>query len=69
MHFDEKDFTIQVSLDLIYKDFMMTDHHTHDNPQIDIVEPKTPTWAKIFAPIVALLVLSIQYDALTIILS
>lgn len=40
---------------------MMTDHHTHNTPQIDIVEPKTPTWAKIFAPLVALAVLAIQY--------
>lgn len=47
----------------------MTDHHTHDNPQIDIVEPKIPTWANVSAPIVALLVLAIQYDALTTILS
>lgn len=40
----------------------MADHHTHDNSyHIDIAEPKIPTWAKIFAPLVALAVLAIQY--------
>lgn len=41
----------------------MTDHHTPDSTQIDIAEPTIPTWAKIFAPLVALVVLAIQYCA------
>lgn len=43
----------------------MTDHHTHDSSHIDITEPRIPTWAKIFAPLVALAVLAIQYCLFT----
>lgn len=43
----------------------MANHHTHDSNYIDVTEPKIPIWAKIFAPLVALAVLAIQYCSLT----
>lgn len=43
----------------------MTDHHTPKSTLIDIAEPIIPTWAKIFAPLLALAVLAIQYCAFT----